>query len=121
MFLGDEVTVSLSTILTILVLRTSVLKSKARFRGSHPRSEIACRFEGNSAKELANDQLQRGKMLVFVIVGGKPILVLNNTRALLNFVIDILQQPFCLTASLTCHSVVPFGRPRHTIQGWYGF
>ena len=59
-------------------------------------------------------------MSVFVIVCGKPILILNNTRYLLKFVIGIFQQPFCLAASPTCHRLVPFGRPRHKIQGWSG-
>ena len=120
MFLGDAVTVSLSTISTIFFLRTSVFKIKARFRGFQPWSAIACWFEGTSAKDLANAQLQRGTMSVLLIVSGKPILVFNNTRALLNFVIDIFQQPFCSTESTTCHSAVPFGRTRHTIQGWSG-
>ena len=94
MFLGAVGTVSTSTILTIVFLRTSVFRSKAWLRVLQPRSEISCRFEGTSVKELVNARLQRGTMSVFVIVGVNPILILNNTRALLNFVIDIFQQTF---------------------------
>ena len=50
MFLGYAVTVLSSTISTVFVLRTSILKSKARFRGLQPRLEISCRFEVTSAK-----------------------------------------------------------------------
>ena len=120
MFLGAEVTVSSSTISEIFVLRTSVLKIKARFRGFQPRSAIECQLEGTSTKDLANARLQRGTILVFFIVGGKPILVLNNNRAILNFVIDIFQQPFFSATSPTYHRAGPFERPRHTIQGWSG-
>ena len=119
-FLEAALTVSLSTISTIFVLRTSVSKFKARFRGFQPRSEIVYRFEGTSVKDLLNARLQRGEMSVFVIVGEKPILILNNNRALLNFLIEIFQQTFCWAASPTCHRAVLFGRPRHTIQGWSG-
>ena len=115
MFIGDAVTISLLTISTLFVLRTSILKSKARFRGFQPQSEIACMFEGTYEKELAIARLQIGTMLVFVTVGAKPILVFNNTRAVLKFLTGIFQQTFFSAASPTCHRELTFGRPRHTI------